>query len=91
MCVRLESLIRSLTSNQKVLGSIPGLVEGRTLADLWFFRHTVHGQECEAVGLVSQCSVEELKRSHTLLDMSKLVLVLWTVFPASEAFRSGLT
>ena len=28
VCVRLVQLVRSLTANQEVLGSIPGLVEG---------------------------------------------------------------
>ena len=34
VCARLAQLVRSLTSNQKVPGSIPGLVEGWTLGDL---------------------------------------------------------
>ena len=34
VCARLAQLVRSLTANQKVPGSIPGLVEGWTLGDL---------------------------------------------------------
>ena len=34
VCVRLVQLVRSLTANQEVLGSSPGLVEGWTLGDL---------------------------------------------------------
>ena len=37
-CARLAQLVRSLTANQKVPGSIPGLVEAT------FFRHIVRGQ-----------------------------------------------
>ena len=33
-CVRLVQLVRSLTANQKVPGSIPGLIEGLTLGGL---------------------------------------------------------
>ena len=32
-CARLAQLVRSLTASQEVPGSIPGLVEGRTLGD----------------------------------------------------------
>ena len=34
VCARLAQLVRSLTANQEVPGSIPGLVEGWTLGDL---------------------------------------------------------
>ena len=38
----LAQLVRSLTANRKVPGSIPGLVEGWTWVT--FFHHTVRGQ-----------------------------------------------
>ena len=42
VCVRLAKLVRSLTTNQKVPGSIPAW----SRVELWetFFRHTVRGQ-----------------------------------------------
>ena len=49
--------------------------------ELWvtFFRNTVRGQGRQAVGLVSQCSIGGLKRTHTLVDESRLMSVLWSV------------
>ena len=49
--------------------------------ELWvtFFRHTVRGQGRQAVGLVSRRSIGGLKRTHTLVDKSRLMPVLWTV------------
>ena len=64
-------------ARQKDPGSIPGLVEGWTLGA--FFRNTVRGQGRQAVGLVSQCSIGGLKRTHTLVDESRLMSVLWSV------------
>ena len=43
LCARLTQLVRSLTANQKVLGSIPGLVEGSTLGDLLLPHHPWRG------------------------------------------------
>ena len=42
LCARLAQLVRSLTTNQNVLGSIPGLVEAWTLGDL--FRDRVNAK-----------------------------------------------
>ena len=41
---------------------------GRGFEELWatFFRHTIRGQGHKAVGLVSQCSIGGLKRTHTV-------------------------
>ena len=46
--------------------------------ELWaaFFRHTVRGQGGKAVGLVSRRSIGGLKRTHTLVDKSRLMPVL---------------
>ena len=43
LCARLTQLVRSLTANQKVLGSIPRLVEGSTLGDLLLPHHPWRG------------------------------------------------
>ena len=61
----------------------PGLNSARLGVELWttFFRHTVGGQGCQDVGLVSQRSIGGLKRTHTLVDKSRLMPVLWTVTP----------
>ena len=44
-----------------------------------FFRHTVRGQERQAVCLVSRRSIGGLKRTHKFVENSRLMPVLWTV------------
>ena len=46
-------------------------------------RHTVRGQGRKAVGLVCQRSIGGLKRTHTLVDKSSLMPVLWSVMRAT--------
>ena len=49
--------------------------------ELWvtFFRHTIHGQGHQAIGLISRHSIGGLKRTHALVDKSRLMPVLWSV------------
>ena len=69
MYARLAQLVGSVTANQKVPGSIPSLVEGWTLGDL-------SPHHPRTIGLVSRRSIGGLKRTHTLVDKSKLMPVL---------------
>ena len=41
-------------------------------------------RDVKAVGQVSQRSIGGLKRTHALVDRSRLMPVLWTVSPISE-------
>ena len=72
-------MVRSLTPNQKVQGSILSLVEGWTLGDLLSPHRPVNRDVKPLVWIVSQRSIAGLKRAHTLVDKRRLMPVLWTV------------
>ena len=73
-------MVRSLTPNQKVQGSILSLVEGWTVGRPSFTTPIrEQGRLKPLVWIVSQRSIAGLKRAHTLVDKRRLMPVLWTV------------
>ena len=76
VCARLAQLVRSLTANQAVPGSIPGLVEGWTLGNL-LLPHRPWTGTLSRWSNLSRHSIGGLKRTHTLIDGSRLMPVWW--------------
>ena len=78
-CVRLAQLVRSLTANQKFTGSISSF--GRP-------SFATPSVDRDVKPLVKSTFYRELERTHTLVDKSKLVPVLWTVTSSSRQRKS---
>ena len=87
MCARLTHLARFLTANQKVPGSIPGLVEGWTLGDLPS-RHLPLTRTLSRWSSLSSTSNRGLKRTNARIVESRLTPVLWPVISSLHALRS---